>query len=70
MSENVFPVVSSRSVMVSCLIFKSLSHLESICVYGKRVCSDFYMWPSSCPNTLAEKTFLCCIFVPPLSKIS
>ena len=27
--------------MVSCLIFKSLSHFEFIVLYGVRVCSDF-----------------------------
>ena len=27
--------------MVSCLLFKSLSHSEFIFVYGVRVCSDF-----------------------------
>ena len=32
---------SSRSFMVSCVIFKSLSHFEFICVYGVRVCSSF-----------------------------
>ena len=30
MSENVLPVFSSRSLMVSCLTFKSLSHFEII----------------------------------------
>ena len=30
MSENVLPMFSSRSLMVSCLIFKSLSHFEFI----------------------------------------
>ena len=36
MSENVLPVFSSRSFMVSCLIFKSLSHFEFIFVHGLR----------------------------------
>ena len=40
MSENVLPMISSRSFMVSCLTFKSLSHFESIFVYGERVCSN------------------------------
>ena len=30
MSENVLPVLSSMSFVVSCLIFKSLSHFEFI----------------------------------------
>ena len=40
MSENVLPMFSS-SLMVSCLIFKTLSHLEFIFVHGVRVCSSF-----------------------------
>uniref|UniRef100_A0A8D1ADK6 Uncharacterized protein n=2 Tax=Sus scrofa TaxID=9823 RepID=A0A8D1ADK6_PIG len=41
MSENVLPMFSSRSWMVSCLTFKSLSHFEFIFVHGVRVCSSF-----------------------------
>ena len=41
MSENVLPMFSSRGFMVSCLIFKSLSHFEFIFVHGVRVCSSF-----------------------------
>uniref|UniRef100_A0A8D0NB96 Uncharacterized protein n=1 Tax=Sus scrofa TaxID=9823 RepID=A0A8D0NB96_PIG len=41
MSENVLPMFSSRSLMVSCLIFKSFSHFEFIFVHGVRVCSNF-----------------------------
>ena len=41
MSENVLSIFSSRSFMVSCLIFKSLCHFEVIFVFGERVCSDF-----------------------------
>ena len=37
MSENVLPVFSSRSLMVSCLLFKSFSHFEFILVHGVRV---------------------------------
>uniref|UniRef100_A0A8D1TSG3 Uncharacterized protein n=1 Tax=Sus scrofa TaxID=9823 RepID=A0A8D1TSG3_PIG len=42
MSENVLPVFSSRSLMVSCLTFKPLSHFEFIFVHGVRVCSSFH----------------------------
>ena len=35
--ENVLPMFSSRSFMVSCLILKSLSHFEFIFVYGVRL---------------------------------
>uniref|UniRef100_A0A8D1T100 Uncharacterized protein n=1 Tax=Sus scrofa TaxID=9823 RepID=A0A8D1T100_PIG len=38
MSENVLPMFSFRSLMVSCLIFKSFSHFELIFVHGVRVC--------------------------------
>ena len=41
MSENVLPMSSSRSFMMSCLIFKSLSHFEFVFVYDVRVCSNF-----------------------------
>ena len=36
MSENVLPMFSSRSLVVSCLTFKSLSHFDFIFVYGMR----------------------------------
>ena len=41
MSENVLPMFSPRSWMVSCLILKSLSHFEFIFVHGVKVCSSF-----------------------------
>ena len=41
MSEDILPIFSSRSFMVSCLILKSLSHFELILVYGVKVCSNF-----------------------------
>ena len=47
MSENVLPVLSSRSFMVSCLMFKSLNHFEFIFVYGVRVCSNFIDLPGA-----------------------
>ena len=37
MSENILPIYSSRSFMVSCLMLKSLSHLEFIAVHDVRV---------------------------------
>ena len=40
MSENVLPIFSSRRPMMSCLIFKSLSHFEFIFVYDVRDCSN------------------------------
>ena len=41
LSESVLPMLSSRSLMVSCHILKSFSHLEFIFVHGVRVCSSF-----------------------------
>ena len=41
MSENVFPVFSSKSFMVSCLILRSLNHFEFTFVYGVRKGSNF-----------------------------
>ena len=41
MSENVLPTFSSTSFMVSCLIFKALSHFEFIFVYDVRECSNY-----------------------------
>ena len=38
----VLPMFSSKSFMVSCLIFKSLSHFEFIFVYDVRECSNFF----------------------------
>ena len=40
-SETVLPMFSSRSLTVSYLTFKSLSHFELIFVHGVRVCSSF-----------------------------
>ena len=36
------PMFSSRSFMVSCLMFKSLSHFELIFVYRVRKYSNFF----------------------------
>ena len=41
MPENVLLMFSSKSLMVSCLIFKSLSHFELIFICGVRGCSNF-----------------------------
>ena len=41
MSENVLPMFSFRSLMVSCLLFKSFRPLEFIFVHGVRVCCSF-----------------------------
>ena len=41
MSENILPVISTGSFMVSCLMVKCLSHFEFIFVHGEGVCSNF-----------------------------
>ena len=41
MLQNVFPLFSSGSFMVSCLIFMSLSHFELCFVCVVRECSNF-----------------------------
>ena len=41
MSENILPMFFSRSIMVSCLMFKSLSNFEFIFGHGVRVYSSF-----------------------------
>ena len=39
--KNVLPMLSSRSFMVSFLVFQSLSHLEFVFVYGVSFCFTF-----------------------------
>ena len=43
MSEGVLPMFSSRSFIVSGLMFRSLIHFEFIFVYGVRKCSHFIL---------------------------
>ena len=43
MSESVLPMFSSRSFIVSGLMFRSLTHFEFIFVYGVRKCSSFIL---------------------------
>ena len=43
MSESVLPMFSSRSFIVSGLMFRSLVHFEFIFVYGVRKCSSFIL---------------------------
>ena len=60
--------------MVSCLIFKSLSHLEFIFVYGVRVCSNFIDLHGAAQlfqhHLLKRLSFPHYIFLPPLSKFN
>ena len=43
MSESVLPMISSRSFIVSGLMFRSLIHFEFIFVYAVRKCSSFIL---------------------------
>ena len=43
MSESVLPLFSSRSFIVSGLMFKSLIHFEFIFMYGVRKCLNFIL---------------------------
>ena len=72
MSENVLPMFSSRSFMVSCLIFKSLSHFEFIFMaWGCVLTSLIYMWLSNFSSTTCWKDCLPhWIFLPPFLKIN
>ena len=59
--------------MMSCLIFKSLSHFELISVYGERVYSNFldlYVAIQLLQYLLLKRlSFLYCIVFPSLLKI-
>ena len=70
MSENVLPMFSSRSFVVSYLIFKPLSHYEFIFVYGVRVCSNFIDLHAAVQisrhHLLKRLSFPHCVFLPPL----
>ena len=44
LSESVLPMFSSRSCIVSGLMFRSLIHFEFIFVYGVRRCSNFILY--------------------------
>ena len=73
MSESVLPIFSSRSFIVSGLMFRSLIHFEFIFVYGVIKCSSFILLQVvglfSQHHLIKRLSFLHCIFLPPLSKI-
>ena len=73
MSENVLPMFSSKSFIVSGHTFRSLIHFEFIFVYGVRKCSSFILLQVvdqfSQHHLLKRLSFLHGIFLPPLSKI-
>ena len=71
MSESVWPMFSSRSLIVSGLISRSLIHLEFIFVYGVRECFNFILFhvavQFSQHHLLNKLSFLHCIVLLPLS---
>ena len=66
-------MLSSRSFIVSGLIFTFLIHFEFIFVYGVRKCSSFILLQVvdqfSQHHMLKRLSFFHCIALPPLSKI-
>ena len=72
MSENVLSVFFSRSFIVSCLIFNSVSHFEFIFVYSIRECPNFIYLHEvvqfSQHHLLKRLSFFHCMALPPLSK--
>ena len=74
MSDHVLPVFSSRNFMLSCLVFKSLSHFEFIFVYGVKECSNFIDLYAAVQfsqhHLLKRLCFPHYIFLPPFLKIS
>ena len=73
MSESVLPMFSSRSFIVSGLMFRSVIHFEFIFVYGVRKCSNFILLQVvdqfSQHHLLKRLSLIHWIFLPPLSKI-
>ena len=73
MSESVLPMFSSKSFIVSGLMFRSLIHFEFIFVCHVRKCSSFILLQLvdqfSQYHLLKRLSFLHCIFLPPSSKI-
>ena len=72
-SENVLPMSSSRSFMMSYLIFKSLSHFEFVFVYDVRVCSNCIDLHGAVQlsqhYSLKRLSFSHFIFLPPCQRL-
>ena len=70
MLENVLPIFSSKSLIVSDIIFRSLIHFEFIFVYGVRKCSNLILLHAAVQFAqhclLKRLSFLHCTFLPPL----
>ena len=71
--QRVLFMFSSKSFIVSDLKFGSLIHFEFIFMYGVQKCSSFILLhvaiQFSQHHLLKKRSFLHCIFMPPLSKI-
>ena len=69
MSESVLPMFSSRSFIISGLMFRSLIHFEFIFVYGVRKCSSFILLQVvdqfSQHHLLKRLSLIHCVFLPP-----
>ena len=67
---SVLPMFSSRSFIISGLMFRSLIHFEFIFVYGVRKCSTFILLQVVDQQHLLKRLSLIhCIMLPPLLKI-
>uniref|UniRef100_A0A8D0PAW3 Uncharacterized protein n=1 Tax=Sus scrofa TaxID=9823 RepID=A0A8D0PAW3_PIG len=73
MSESVWPMFSSKSLIVSGLIARSLIHFEFIFVCGVRECSNFILFhvaiQFSQHHLLKGLSFLYCIFFLPCHRL-
>ena len=61
------PIFSSKSFIVSSLIFKSLIHFEFIFVCGVRKCPNFIILHVTVQlsqyHLLKKQSFLCCVYI-------
>ena len=73
MSSSVLPMFSSKSFIVSGLMFRYLIHFEFVFVHGFRKCSNFILLhvavQFSQHHLLKRLSLPHCIFLTPLSKI-
>ena len=74
MSEDVLLMFSSRSFMVSCIMYKSISHFEFVFVHCVRLCSSFIDLHAAVKfeqhHLLNRLSFSYFVFLPPLLKIN
>ena len=74
MSKSILPMFSSRSFIISALMFRSLFHFEFMFVYDVRECFNFILLyvpvQFSQHHLLKRLSVFHCIFLSPLSKIN